>query len=130
MSKHRTITLTGRRPVEIDEDEWPVIAQADWDSWTGHPGDQARYVQASNQGELDEATIHVRRNNTDAKGNKVIVYGTYTEGHFTKHDGLAKAGEVTTNAEVEDAIKRVGETLGVPAQLIADAIAALPPEQL
>jgi hypothetical protein len=39
--KTRTITLTDRRPVKIVEDEWPIIAKATGDSWSG--GDYARH---------------------------------------------------------------------------------------
>ena len=35
MGKLRTIPLTGRRPVEIDEDNWPIIAQAEVHGYRG-----------------------------------------------------------------------------------------------
>lgn len=131
MGKTRTITLTGRRPVTIDEAEWPVIARASDDDYQGN--DPALHQQASDQGELDEYTLRVRQH---ADG-RAIVYGTYTEGWHTGHEGLTHAGEIVTNPpgdysarRIEDAVERVGETLGIPAQLVADCIADLPAERL
>jgi hypothetical protein len=126
MSKQRTITLTGRRPVIIDEAEWPVIAQAAGDSYRGLDG--ALHMQAISQGDVDQYSLRVRRH---ADG-RAVVYGTYDEAWpGPRHDGLDRAGEVVAAGDsVEAAIERVGTTLGVPAQLIADAIASLPAEQI
>lgn len=124
MSKQRTITLTGRRPVVIDEAEWPVIAMASGDDYSGH--DPALHQQASDQGQLDEFSLRVRQH-----AGQAIVYGTYTEGWHSSHDGLTRAGELLLDADdIAAAITRVGGTLGVPAQLIADCIAELPAEKL
>lgn len=125
MSKQRTITLTGRRPVTISEDAWPEIARATGDNYNGT--DPARHAQAARQGELDEYAIRVRQH---ADG-RAIVYGTYGEGWRSSHDGLDRAGEIVPAGEpVETAISRVAATLGAPPHLAADAIAALPAEPL
>jgi hypothetical protein len=131
MGKTRTITLTGRRPVTIDEAEWPLIARASGDDYDGN--DPARHQQASDQGELDEYALRVRQH---ADG-RAIVYGTYTEGWNTAHEGLTHAGEIVATplndysaGRIEDALERVGKTLGVPDQLVADCIADLPAERL
>ena len=125
MSKTRTITLTGRRPVTINEDEWPVIAKASGDNYQGL--DPARHVQASTQGELDEYSLRVRQH---ADG-RAIVYGTYTEGWHSSHDGLTRAGElVDAGGSIEYVIMSVGETLRVSKQLVADCIADLPADPL
>ena len=65
MGKTRTITLTGRPPVTIDEDEWPVVAESGW----GDHDNQYEF-QANRRA---EAGLKVRRH---ADG-RVIVYGTY-----------------------------------------------------
>ena len=129
--KTRTITLTGRRPISIDESEWPIIARASGDDYNGN--DPALHQQASDQGQLDEYSLRVRQH---ADG-RAIVYGTYTEGWNTDHDGLTHAGEIVTNpvgdlseGRIENALERVGQTLGVPDQLVADCIADLPAEKL
>ena len=126
MSKTRTITLTGRRPVTIDEADWPIIARANDDNCEIR--DPARYQQALDQGQADEYTLRVRRH----EDGRAIVYGTYTESILgSDHDGLDRAGEIVPAGEsIEAAIERVGDTLGVPAQLVADAIADLPAEKL
>lgn len=131
-----TIPLTSRRPVTIDEADWPVIAQADGDDFPGL--DPARHVQASTQGELNEYRIEVRQytHPVDGPDGRVIICGTYTEGWHSAHEGNNYAGELITRpladplGGVEHAIARVGGTLGVPAQLIDDCIADLPAEQL
>jgi hypothetical protein len=127
--KTRTITLTGRRPVTIDEAEWPVIAKASGDNWTGG-ADWALHNQASDQGQLDEFTLRVREH-ADGRG---IVYGTYSEGWHSDHDGLTHAGYIVQPGSVpltvEAAIQQTGTDLGVPAQLVADCIADLPAERL
>ena len=128
MSKQRTITLTDRRPVTINEDEWPVIAKAEGDNYTGL--DPARHIQASQQGELDEYTLRVRQH---ADG-RAIVYGAYTEGWNGAHDGLTRAGRIVNPdgnpPSIEQAIYSVGTDLGVPRQLISDCTADLPAERL
>ena len=125
-TKTRTITLTGRRPVTIDEAEWPVIAKASDDSWGGGE-DWALHNQASDQGQLDEYSLRVRQH---ADG-RAIVYGTYTEGWNSEHEGLTHAGHlVSAGDSIENAIESVGVTLNVPKQLIADCIADLPAERL
>ena len=130
MGKTRTITLTGRRPVTIDEAEWPLIARASGDDYDGN--DPAQLQQASDQGELDEYALRVRQH----EDGRAIVYGTYTEGWHSEHDGLTHAGkvlsaeEVSSGAAIEATIASVGVTLGVPEQLIADCNADLPAERL
>jgi hypothetical protein len=128
MGKQRTITLTGRPPVTIDEDEWPLIARASDDDYQGN--DPAKHQQASAQGQLDEYSLRVRQH---ADG-RAVVYGTYTEGWHSEHDGLSHAGYVVipdgNPPTIEHAIDRVGKDLGVPAQLVADCIADLPAEKL
>ncbi len=122
----RTITLTRRRPVTIDTADWPEIACAGWDSWTGS-ADKVLYDQASGRGEIDRCTIRVRKH---ADGRRII-YGTYTEGVCTRHDGLARAGELLAGADgTEAAIARVGSALGAPARLIAECIASLAAEEI
>lgn len=66
MSKQRTITLTNRPPVKINEDDWPIIARSD-DSW--HDG-QVR-CQANRE---HSRTLVVRRHNDG----RAIVYGVDT----------------------------------------------------
>ena len=131
MGKTRTITLTGRRPVTIDEAEWPLIARAAGDDYDGN--DPALHQQASDQGQIDEYSLRVRQH----EDGRAIVYGTYTEGWNSDHDGLTHAGQLVSAENIaayppatEDAITSVGETLGVPKQLIADCIADLPAEKL
>jgi hypothetical protein len=126
--KQRTITLTGRRPVTIDEADWPLIARASDDDYDGN--DPAKHQQASDQGQLDEYSLRVRQH---ADG-RAIVYGTYSEGYGSSHDGLTHAGYIVQPGSVpltiEAAIQQTGTDLGVPAQLVADCIADLPAEQL
>jgi len=127
MGKTRTITLTGRRPVTIDEDEWPVIAKTSGDNYDGT--DPARHWQASDRGEIDEYSLRVRQH----EDGRAIVYGTYAESWHSGHEGLTHAGYVVTpdkNHTIEHAIQQTGTDLGVPAQLVADCIADLPAERL
>lgn len=65
--KIRTITLTGRPPVRIVEDDWPVMADGEVDD---HDGGQVRY-QADRS---TTATIRVRQHRTDGR---TIVYGVW-----------------------------------------------------
>src|SRR6266705_5049674 len=73
--KTRTITLTDRPPVTIREDDWPVIARADW--WEGE------YEFQSNR----TAKLRVREH---ADGRRII-YGVATsqwQGERDRHAGV------------------------------------------
>lgn len=132
MGKTRTITLTGRAPVRIDENDWPVIARASGD--TCGITDPVLREQALQRGEADEYALRVRQHSDG----RTIVYGTYTVGLNRQHDGLTHAGYVLMPGFLEDpsaealsrVIGKVGKELGVPAQLIADCIADLPAEEI
>lgn len=127
-AKSRTITLTGRRPVKIREDEWPIIASAAGDSYHGDPG---RYRQAEMRGEIDEYRLIVRQR---ADG-RALVYGILTAANAAW--GQPAGGEwyrggelLTESADIPAAIGRVGEDCHLPESVIRACIADLPAEDL
>jgi hypothetical protein len=105
-AKKRTITLTGRAPVTISEESWPIIAagRADW-----HDG------QVEYQANQRTAVRVLVRQHADGRA---IVYGTYSySSAFEDQRGRgARAGVLlTAGADLADAIS------GVAASLTADA---------
>jgi hypothetical protein len=130
MAKRRTITLTQRRPVTIIESEWPVIAEASDNSWTGHDPEGRR--EALSKGELNEYTLHVRQH---ADG-RHLIYGTFTPRRplgggspapIKRAGYLLDAGKA---ALLEVHIQLTGNDLDLPGQIIADCINSLPPTEL
>jgi hypothetical protein len=65
--KTLTITLTGRNPVQIDKEKWPILAHVNGDSG----GDYGHHQQALRLGECDRYRLTVRQH---ADG-RSIVYG-------------------------------------------------------
>lgn len=129
--KQRTITLTGRSPVRIYEDEWPVIAQGSGDSYCGDPGG---YMRAKGRGECDTYTLKVRQH---ADG-RAIVYGVLDAADAawgrpasgeTVHAGLLLDGADVT-ARIPAAIREVGERCGLPDAVIRECTADLPAIEL
>lgn len=125
--KQRTITLTGRRPVTIREDEWPLIADAADDSYSRH-ADAGRYEQARRQGELTTWWLKVRQH----EDGRALVYGRVTPG-WTVPEGMEAwaGGELLpAGADLAQAIQRVGADGRLPAATIRACIADLPAEEL
>lgn len=124
-TKTRTITLTDRPPVKINEAQWPQIASGTGDSYSGN--DYARHDQALAQGECDKYALRVRQH---ADG-RAIVYGVldaataWTQTEDNRGGELLEAG-----VDIAAAIRRVGEGCGLPASIIRECIAALPAEEL
>lgn len=127
-NKIRTITLTGRRPVKINEDEWPVVAKATGDSFAGNDGSQ--HAQASVQGELDTYNIIVRQH---ADG-RALVYAVVSGATAWTGTGDYRGGEmVSALIDLPSAIESVGRLAvehGLPEALIRECIADLPAEDL
>jgi hypothetical protein len=135
MGKTRTITLTGRRPVTIDEDQWPVIASSGWDDC-----DSQYEFQANRRA---DAGLKVRRH---ADG-RVIVYGTYRyrtqfqgeDDAFAAAGSLLDAGDDDSNiiAAIGDTRDSLSSYDSLPEgwqpdwrMLADDCIADLPAEKL
>lgn len=132
MGKQRTITLTGRAPIKIDEDIWPVIASAEW---ADH--DNTYEFQANRKA---SATIMVR---VHADG-RPIVCGTYTyRTQFEREADARVAGGVllTDGSGIPAAIRETASYLSdydsLPSgwqpdwkALADECIADLPAEQL
>lgn len=128
----RTITLTNRPPVRIDEDAWPVLAQSSYSDWVNQFKFQANRTW--------DGSIRVRQH---ADG-RAIVYATCThDSAFQGERGFSqRAGELLDKgsdaAAIIDAIHRVhgsidGDEGGRATEwrlLAAECIANLPPEQL
>ena len=130
-TKTRTITLTGRPPVRIVENDWPVIAAAMAKEW-----DNAHEFQANR---TTSASIRVRQN----RDGRTLVYAIYD--YSTNFQGAAdrsaKAGELLPSGEsAADCIIRVAEEMdsaigddhfGVTFSLLArECIADLPAEEI
>jgi len=125
MSKQRTITLTGRPPVKINEDAWPVIASAKDDSFSGN--DYGRHQQASAQGELDDYSIRVRQHDDG----RAIVYAVFDAATAWTGNSSRSGGELLDKgADIAAAIARVGEDVGIPDKVIRECVADLPAEEL
>lgn len=123
--KRRTITLTGRAPVEIIEDDWPTLALATGDSYSG--SDYGRHQQALGQGELDRYTLAVRQH---ADG-RSIVYGVLSASPaWTGTEDYRGGVLLAAGAELAPAIRQVGEECGLPASVIRACIADLPAETI
>ena len=118
MSK-RTITLTGRPPVKIDEDNWPVIALA-----SDHDG--AVECQANTVW-----SIRVRQHDDG----RTIVYAVKDSGNGGQYIGFraSPAGEMLPVGCTDDDICRAIERVGADAEcdnLVAECIADMPAEEL
>jgi hypothetical protein len=123
--KKRTITLTGRPPVTLREDLWPVIARADGTSWSG--SDYSRFEQARSRGELDEYSIRVRQH---ADG-RTVVYAVFIGATAWTGSEDRRGGELLeSGSDLAQVITRVGEDSGLPDRAIRECIADLPAEDL
>lgn len=122
--KQRTITLTGRPPVKIYEDEWPLVAEAKGDSWRDR--DYSRYEQASRQGELDTYSLRVRQH---ADG-RAIVYGMLTGSNWTGTADRRGGKLLAAGADIASAIEEVGSDCGLPESVVRECIADLPAEEI
>jgi len=83
-TKTRIITLTGRAPIKIREDQWPVIAIGDYRDW-----DNQYEFQANRKWKID---FRVRQH---ANG-RIVVYAVYDyDTHFREEAGEAhKVGQL------------------------------------
>lgn len=100
--KYRTITLTGRRPVRIREDHWPIVADG---TWADHDGQVE--AKANRRWRLN---IRVRQH----EDGRAIVYGVYD--YDTHHQGTAgfmcRAGALMAPGDdLPMAIAEVGEVI-------------------
>ena len=98
----RTITLTGRRPVKIQEEDWPTVARGSDKDW-----DNTYEFQANRTW---KASVRVRQH----EDGRAIVYGFYD--YSTCWEGescfLVKAGILLDpGADVADGIQEVGSQL-------------------
>lgn len=111
MSKKRTITLTDRRPITVNEDDWPVIASARW--WEGEHEFQA----------FRRASVRVRQH---ADG-RAIVYGVGSS-NYRNERPLDAGYLLATDAgdeELVNKIHQVADAIGHP-HLADECIADLP----
>lgn len=150
--KTRTITLTGRPPVKIREDQWPLIARATGDSYRGDP---SRWRQAVSRGEIDTYSLRVRQH---ADG-RTLVYGvldaaiaawgqpaggeSHRGGVLLTPPPADAPGRWTWEGTIDDqpvalviwpeiaqAIQRVGRECGLPDAVIRACLADLPAEAI
>lgn len=132
----RTITMTGRKPIKIHDDEWPIIAVGLWKDW-----DNTYECQANCTWKL---VIRVRQR---ADG-RTVVYGVYEydtcwqgRPNFEAKVGLfaetdEKIPETITRVgallrtRLEDADEDAGRALRHITEVVAECIGDLPAEEL
>ena len=113
MDDRVTVILTGRRPVRVRKDAWPVVAYAE-----DHDG-QVR-------SQADRVWRLVVRQHADGRA---LVYGVFQSSWANEHD---RRGGVLVPAggDVPAAIHQVADDLGLGERLAEEAIADLPAEDL
>lgn len=114
--KTRTITLTGRPPVKIREDQWPTVACGSYEDY-----DNQYRFQANRTTDLD---IRVRQH----EDGRAIVYGVYKydTAYQNERNVTHRVGYVLEPGEdVIEAIQRVGRDLierDVDAAIVRDVV--------
>jgi len=113
MSDTLTITLTGRRPVQIAKSEWPMIA-------SNHEYDGEHECQANR---------HERINVRQHADGRTLVYGVYSTAWANESD--RRRGELLDFGEdIPTAIHRVAESMEFEPAFAECVIADLPAEEL
>ena len=120
-AKTRTITLTDRRPVTIDEAEWPIVAVGD-----ERPGSSHNGTPVPNY-ETDRYTIRVRQH---ADGRAIVYVVVDAATAWTGTADYRGGVLLTAGSDIAAAILSVGEAAGCPASVIRECIADLPAERL
>lgn len=109
-----TITLTGRAPVTVNKEDWPVIATAKW-----HDG---REIECQSN---RRRRVTVRQH----EDGRAIVYGVFDSNWQGEND--VRRGELLgKDADIPAAIHRVTEAIGGDADLAEECIADLPAVEL
>ena len=117
--KTRTITLTGRAPVKIREDEWPEIASA-----KERPGSFVNGTPKPDY-ETDSYTLRVRQH----EDGRTLVYGVVDASTAWTGTEDWRGGELLdAGADVAAAIERVGDRM--PPSVVRACIADLPAVEL
>ena len=123
MSERIEIRMTGKRSVSILEKDWPVVAAAEGHSDGG--SDPAQRQQALCRGELDTYLLKVRAH----EDGRSVVYGTLVAG-WTESEDTHAGVLLPPGGGIEVAIVEVGEEAGLPARLVRECLADLPPDEL
>lgn len=115
-----TITLTGRPPVSIDRDLWPVLCSA-------HRHDGREYESQANR--------HFRLTVRQHQDGRAVVYGSYQSNWQDERD--RRGGELLTadqaglaHDSITDAIRRVCDALDFDRAVAEECIASMPAEVL
>ena len=119
-----TITLTGRNPVKITKDEWPIIASA-----TESPGSFVNGTPRPDY-EVDTHKIIVRQH---ADGRCVVYAILDASTAWTGTEGRREGELLPSYANpltIANAIRSVGEGCGILDSVIRACVADLPAEEL
>lgn len=118
-SKKRTITLTGRAPVTVVEDNWPVIAKGVEENNAYGPGMTPRPEE-----EVARTTMRVRQH----KDGRAIVYVTVKDaGAWCACTPGRPGGKMlAAGSDLALEITRVGALCDVSDEVIRECVAALP----
>ena len=131
----RTITLTNRPPVKIDEDNWPVIASASDDTHDGQVRAQANRTHEwwikVRQHEDGRAIVYAGyrydTNFQDARGHE-HKHGDYLAHTDAKHEEICRA--VTNVAARMESGEHNGDDAAQWDRLAQECIADLPAEEI
>jgi hypothetical protein len=95
------IRMTGRAPVLIDENDWPVVARA---SVLDHDGETRSQANRER-----ETRMYVRKHGDG----RVLVHGKFACDSTIVHeaDGEVYAGEIVLDGRVSESIRRVASCL-------------------
>ena len=131
----KTIHLSGRRPVSINETEWPILASAVGDSWEGTSS--RRHHLAITGHKVDVYRVLVLHN----EDGRTIVYSEVVatdsrwcepaNGHDCYAGQLLECHKNVDHADaIEQSIRWVCEQGNIPPRVMQSCIQNLPPENL